>query len=78
MRRVIDRLGDGRFDYDDGQRRARSAWSDHASIAAARSAMVDFTGTGAQNDGNFNAPAGGDARRGAVRVPLLWSATTSR
>jgi 5-oxoprolinase (ATP-hydrolysing) len=54
VRRVIDRIGDGRFDYrmDDG-----APLSVRVSVdRAGRTALVDFTGTGAQNDGNFNAP----------------------
>jgi len=54
VRRVIDRLGSGRFDYemDNGRRLVVAISVDQAS----RSATVDFTGTGAQNDGNFNSP----------------------
>jgi 5-oxoprolinase (ATP-hydrolysing) len=54
VRRVIDRLGSGRFDYemDNGRRLAVSISVDQAS----RSATVDFTGTGPQNEGNFNSP----------------------
>jgi 5-oxoprolinase (ATP-hydrolysing) len=54
VRRVIDRLGSGRFDYamDNGRRLVVSVSVDQAS----RSATVDFTGTGAQNEGNFNCP----------------------
>ena len=54
MRRAIRRLHDGRFDYelDDGQRIAVSVTIDRA----AGSAVVDFTGTSAQDANNFNAP----------------------
>ncbi len=54
VRRVIDRLGSGRFDYqmDNGRRLVVSVSVDKAS----RSAVVDFTGTGPQNEGNFNSP----------------------
>ena len=55
VRRVIDRLQDGRFAYrmDDGAPLCVSVRVDRSS----RSAVVDFTGTGAQRQGNFNAPA---------------------
>jgi 5-oxoprolinase (ATP-hydrolysing) len=54
VRRVIGRLGDGSFDYrmDDGSPLRVSVRVDHK----ARSAVVDFTGTGKQRDDNFNAP----------------------
>nr|WP_294577844.1 hydantoinase B/oxoprolinase family protein [uncultured Rhodopila sp.] len=54
VRRVIDRLGSGRFDYqmDNARRLVVSVSVDPAS----RSATIDFTGTGAQNEGNFNSP----------------------
>jgi 5-oxoprolinase (ATP-hydrolysing) len=54
VRRVIDRIADGAFEYrmDDGARLAVLVSVDRT----ARSALVDFTGTGAQRDGNFNAP----------------------
>ncbi len=55
VRRVIDRIGDGRFDYtmDDGAPLRVAVTVDHAR----RSARVDFTGTGPQRDhNNFNAP----------------------
>ena len=68
VRRVIDRIGSGSFDYtmDNGLPLRVAVSVDRAS----RSAMVDFTGTGAQQRGQFQLAAGGDARRGAVRVPL--------
>jgi len=55
VRRVIDRLHDGAFDYmmDDGALLRVAVRVDHA----ARSATIDFTGTGAQRPGNFNAPS---------------------
>ena len=54
VRRVIDRLGDGAFDYqmDDGARLKVAVKVDHAR----REAVIDFTGTGAERAGNFNAP----------------------
>src|SRR5271166_3172558 len=54
VRRVIDRLGDGAFDYrmDDGAPLRVSVRVDRA----ARSARIDFTGTGPQSKLNFNAP----------------------
>ena len=54
VRRVIDRLGDGAFDYemDDGARLKVTVKVDHKR----REATVDFTGTSAQRPGNFNAP----------------------
>ncbi|EQB14678.1 hydantoinase B/oxoprolinase family protein [Novosphingobium lindaniclasticum] len=54
LRRVIDRIGDGAFDYrmDDGARLRVKVSVDRSR----RSATVDFTGTDAQRPGNFNAP----------------------
>ena len=54
VRRVIDRIGNGRLDYrmDDGSSLVVSVKVDHA----AREAVIDFTGTSPQRDGNFNAP----------------------
>ncbi len=54
VRRVIDRIGDGSFAYtmDDGSPLRVAITVDHR----ARTATVDFTGTGAQRDDNFNAP----------------------
>jgi 5-oxoprolinase (ATP-hydrolysing) len=54
VRRVIDRLTDGRFSYpmDTGQRIEVAVTVDRA----ARRARVDFTGTSAQHRGNYNAP----------------------
>ena len=54
VRRVIHRLCDGSFDYrmDDGGLLRVAVRVDHA----ARSAVVDFTGTGPQRGDNFNAP----------------------
>ena len=54
VRRVLARIGDGSFDYtmDDG-----SPLKVRVSVdRAARTAVVDFTGTGAQRNDNFNAP----------------------
>ncbi|HTH26941.1 MAG TPA: hydantoinase B/oxoprolinase family protein [Sphingobium sp.] len=54
LRRVIDRISDGAFDYrmDDGARLRVAVTVDRAR----RSACIDFTGTEAQRPGNFNAP----------------------
>ena len=54
VRRVLDRIGDGAFRYtmDDGAALAVRVTVDRAR----RSAVVDFTGTGAESTGNFNAP----------------------
>jgi 5-oxoprolinase (ATP-hydrolysing) len=54
VRRVIDRIGDGAFDYkmDDGSPLRVRVSVDHA----ARFVTVDFTGTGKQRADNFNAP----------------------
>ncbi|MGR4890699.1 hydantoinase B/oxoprolinase family protein [Sphingopyxis sp. LARHCG72] len=54
VRRAIDRISDGQFSYemDDGARLEVAVKVDHA----ARSAIVDFTGTSPQREGNFNAP----------------------
>jgi 5-oxoprolinase (ATP-hydrolysing) len=54
VRRVIDRIGDGSFDYemDDGSRLRVAVTVDHAR----REATIDFSGTGAESKGNFNAP----------------------
>ena len=54
VRRVLDRIGDGSFDYtmDDGAPLRVAIRVDRGS----RSAVVDFTGTGPQSPANFNAP----------------------
>ncbi len=54
VRRVIDRLRDGRFSYpmDHGAQIEVAVRVDHA----AREAVIDFTGTSAQHRGNYNAP----------------------
>ncbi|MFD1036700.1 hydantoinase B/oxoprolinase family protein [Sphingomonas hankookensis] len=54
IRRVLDRLSDGRFDdrMDDGTPLCVAVTVDRA----ARSARIDFTGTGSAHAGNFNAP----------------------
>ncbi|MBW4024111.1 MAG: 5-oxoprolinase [Proteobacteria bacterium] len=54
VRAVIDRLQDGHFaiTMDDGAPLAVAVRIDRA----ARSATIDFAGTGAQSPGNFNAP----------------------
>ena len=55
VRRVIDVLRDGNFAYemDNGARVQVAIHVDHA----ARSAVIDFTGTSAQLPSNFNAPS---------------------
>ncbi len=54
VRRVIDRIGGGTFDYrmDNGKLLRVAIHVDRA----ARTAVVDFTGTGEQDSGNFNSP----------------------
>ncbi|MGH6650952.1 MAG: hydantoinase B/oxoprolinase family protein [Sphingopyxis sp.] len=54
VRRVLDRIADGRFTYemDDGAVLQVSIRVDHDT----RSTTIDFTGTSAQREGNFNAP----------------------
>ncbi|APZ44586.1 5-oxoprolinase [Acidihalobacter ferrooxydans] len=54
VRRAIDVLHDGAFEYamDDGAKIAVAVRIDRA----ARTATLDFTGTSAQRDNNFNAP----------------------
>jgi 5-oxoprolinase (ATP-hydrolysing) len=54
VRRVIDRIGSGSFDYrmDNGKLLRVAIHVDHAT----RTAVVDFTGTGPQDSGNFNSP----------------------
>jgi 5-oxoprolinase (ATP-hydrolysing) len=54
VRRVIERIGDGHFDYtmDNGAMLRVRVSVDRVG----RTALVDFTGTGPQNQGNFNAP----------------------
>jgi 5-oxoprolinase (ATP-hydrolysing) len=54
VRRVIDRIGSGRFKYkmDNGRELCVSITVDRER----RSATVDFTGTGNQHEGNFNSP----------------------
>jgi 5-oxoprolinase (ATP-hydrolysing) len=54
VRRVIDRIGSGSFEYtmDSGLPLRVAVNVDHAG----RSAVVDFTGTGKQSEGNFNSP----------------------
>jgi len=54
VRRVIDRLGSGSFEYrmDNGRPLKVAVSIDHAT----RSATIDFTGTGVQDTGNFNSP----------------------
>ena len=65
IRRVIDRLGSGSYDYrmDDGARLKVSVRIDRGQ----RSALIDFTGTGAQSAGNFNAP------RAVTRAVVLYA-----
>jgi 5-oxoprolinase (ATP-hydrolysing) len=54
VRRVIDRIGSGVFEYtmDSGLPLSVAVSVDRVN----RSAVVDFTGTGEQSDGNFNSP----------------------
>jgi len=54
VRRVIERLGNGRFTYmmDNGLPLCVAVSVDREN----RCAVVDFTGTGPQHDGNFNSP----------------------
>ncbi len=54
VRKVICRLHDGTFSYrmDDGTPLEVTITLDHAR----REALIDFTGTGPQHQGNFNAP----------------------
>ena len=54
VRRVIDRIGSGAFEYtmDSGLPLRVAVSVDRAT----RSAVVDFTGTGHQSEGNFNSP----------------------
>ena len=54
VRKVIDRLCDGHFktQLDDGSPLEVRISIDHTK----REALIDFTGTGAQSKGNFNAP----------------------
>ncbi len=54
VRRVIDRIGDGAFTYtmDNGKPLCVKVSVDRK----ARTALVDFTGTGSQDAGNFNSP----------------------
>ena len=54
VRQVLSRIGNGSFDYvmDDGSPLKVTVTVDQAS----RTAVVDFTGTGAQRGDNFNAP----------------------
>ena len=54
VRQVLSRIGNGRFDYvmDDGSPLKVQVSVDQQ----ARSAVVDFTGTGPQRNDNFNAP----------------------
>jgi 5-oxoprolinase (ATP-hydrolysing) len=54
VRRVIDRIGSGTFEYtmDSGLPLSVGVSVDRGN----RRAVVDFTGTGAQSDGNFNSP----------------------
>lgn len=54
VRRVIDRIGDGAFEYrmDDGAFLRVAVRVDHV----AREAVIDFEGTSEQSTGNFNAP----------------------
>ncbi len=68
VRRVIDRIGSGRFIYkmDNGRDLCVAISVDKQT----RSATVDFTGTGPQHEGNSQLPARGDTRRRPLRLPL--------
>ena len=68
VRRVIDRLEDGRFtvESDDGGRIAVAITVDRA----ARAATVDFTGTSGPSPRNFNAPGA------VVRAAVLYAFRT--
>ena len=77
VRRVIDRIGDGRFDYtmDDGAPLRVAVTVDRA----ARTAMVDFTGTAAAaRPQQLQRAAGGDPWRRCSTCSAAWWATTSR
>jgi 5-oxoprolinase (ATP-hydrolysing) len=65
IRGAIERLWDGAFDYvmDDGSPLRVAVRIDRA----ARAATIDFTGTGAQHAGNFNAPPA------VVRAVVLYA-----
>jgi len=65
VRRVLDRLADGDFRYtmDDGSPLRVAVRVDRA----ARSATIDFTGTGPQRADNFNAP------RAVTRASVLYA-----
>ncbi|OYQ36917.1 5-oxoprolinase [Niveispirillum lacus] len=54
IRRVLDRIGDGHFDYemDNGAALKVAIRVDRTK----RQAVIDFTGTAPEHDGNFNAP----------------------
>jgi 5-oxoprolinase (ATP-hydrolysing) len=54
VHRVVQRLGDGSFDYtmDNGKPLKVRVTVDRNG----RTAIIDFTGTGVQDDGNFNSP----------------------
>ena len=54
VRRVIERLSDGSLRLRDGRWRAVAGRGTRR--PRARAATIDFTGTGAQHAGNFNAP----------------------
>jgi 5-oxoprolinase (ATP-hydrolysing) len=64
IRQVIDRLGSGSFAYrmDDGAPLKVAVRINHSE----RSAVIDFTGTGAQSAGNLNAP------RAVTRAVVLY------
>jgi len=64
IRRVIDRLGSGSFDYrmDDGALLKVAVRINRGE----RSAVIDFTGTGRQSSGNLNAP------RAVTRAVVLY------
>jgi 5-oxoprolinase (ATP-hydrolysing) len=76
VRRVVDRLGDGRFSYpmDNGQQIEVAVSVDHA----ARAATVDFTGTSAQHAGNYTTRPLPSAGRWCFTCSARWWARTFR
>ena len=67
VRRVITRLENGHFTYplDSGAKISVAITVD----PDAREAVIDFTGTSRQDEGNYNAPASICAARGPLRLP---------
>ena len=76
VRRVIDRIGSGSFDYTmDNGLPLRVAVSVDRATPQRRGGFHRHRPAARRQ---FQLAAGGDARGGAVRVPHAWSATTSR